>query len=96
MSVTGYSLGENNSVDIVQNGDDSSLDIVQNGADNIIEASQSGGVFYNSTYDSGVISQTGTANFASLNQHSPDGDLGANSAIIMQNGIGNSATVTQR
>lgn len=94
--VTGYSKGDFNTVDVTQNGDDVSVDIAQDGSDNIILVSQSGGVFYNVTYDTGTISQTGTANFASLTQGHASDDLGTKTASITQNGVSNSATVTQR
>ena len=96
VSVNGHQTGTNNSAEIEQSGALLSLDIAQNGSDDIIEASQTGGAYYDYTTDSGVIDQTGTANFASLTQVKGDGFTGGHSANIMQNGMNNSATVTQR
>jgi hypothetical protein len=95
-NVTGYSKGDFNVVDITQDGADTYVDIAQEGSDNMILVSQTGGIYYYVTDDTGTISQTGTANFASLTQDHVGDDLGTNTASIMQNGVGNSATVTQR
>ncbi len=91
-SVTGVSTGERNRVDIQQDGDGSSLDIVQNGADNIIEVAQNGPPYG----DVGILDQTGTANHASLTQGVYGSSFSVDTATITQNGMSNSATVTQR
>lgn len=87
-SITGYSEGNYNFVDIAQAGDDNSLDIAQLGSENRIEADQS---FH---AHEGFISQTGQANQAFLTQETLS--VSGHSASIIQNGNGNIANVIQR
>ena len=91
-SITGVSTGERNQVNIQQDGDGSSLEIAQSGADNIIEVAQNGAPYGNA----GIIDQTGTANNASLTQGVYSSSFSVDTATITQNGMSNSATVTQR
>lgn len=92
-SITGVSIGDDNSVDIAQMGNANSLDLAQNGSDNIIEASQ---MSDGASGDVGIIDQTGTGNYASLAQEAGGIGSGSDTATIMQSGMNNSATVTQR
>ncbi|MBA1277719.1 MULTISPECIES: hypothetical protein [Pseudomonadaceae] len=87
-SITGYSEGDYNFVDIAQVGDDNSIEIAQLGSDNRIEAYQG---FH--AHDA-LINQTGHGNQASLWQDTLT--YTTNSASIIQNGNGNIANVTQR
>lgn len=90
--ITGTSIGDNNQADINQTGDNNVLDLAQNGADNIIEATQGG---WWGQGDIGTVSQTGTANLASLTQNVNVEGAATNVASILQNGSNNSATIIQ-
>lgn len=87
-SITGYSEGDYNLVDIAQVGDDNSIEIAQLGSANRIEAYQG---FH---AHEALINQTGHGNQASLWQETLSST--ANSASIIQNGNGNSANVSQQ
>lgn len=87
--VEGTSTGDYNRVDIRQNFDGSSLTIAQNGTRNEIDVDQTG------YYGVGDIQQTGTENYASLVQIGTSSSVSQETALIMQNGTGNSAYVTQ-
>ena len=90
--ITGTSMGDYNEADINQTGDNNVLDLAQNGSDNLIEATQGG---WWGQGDIGTVSQTGTANFASLTQNVNVEGAATNVASILQNGSNNSATVIQ-
>ncbi len=92
-SVTGISRGDYNEVFFVQTGDGNTLDLAQSGADNVIEAFQ---MKDGASGDVGIIDQTGTGNYARLTQGIDSLGSGMDTAAIMQNGMNNSATVTQR
>ncbi|TCD24598.1 hypothetical protein E0D86_05275 [Pseudomonas sp. IC_126] len=88
-TVEGTSTGDFNRVDIRQDFDGSSLTIAQNGTRNDIDVDQTG------YYGVGDIQQTGTENYASLVQIGNSSSVTQETALIMQNGTGNSAFVTQ-
>lgn len=91
-SFSGSSTGTGNQVDINQSGDFNSLAVAQSGNDNMIVANQGG---WWGEGDIGVISQTGSANSASLTQNLTQEGAATSMANIMQNGTGNAATVVQ-
>jgi len=76
-------------VNVEQGYDGPTLDIAQNGSANEIDVVQE------AAYGTASITQTGDANVAVLNQVTGFA-LQPPSATIVQNGTGNSATVTQR
>lgn len=88
-TIEGTSIGDFNRVDIQQSFDGSSLTIAQNGSYNEIDVDQTG------YYGVGDIQQTGTENYASLVQVGTSSSVSQETAVIMQNGSGNSAFVTQ-
>ncbi|WP_222908220.1 hypothetical protein [Pseudomonas sp. DNDY-54] len=88
-SVEGRSTGDYNRVDIRQDFDGNSVAIDQNGTSNEIDVVQEG------YYSNGVIEQTSTENYASLVQTGGLDSVSQYDAVIMQNGTGNSAFVTQ-
>ena len=88
-TVVGSSVGDFNRVDIHQNFDGSSLTIAQNGSYNEIDVDQTG------YYGVGDIQQNGTENYASLVQVGSPESVSQEMAVILQNGTGNSAIVTQ-
>ena len=88
-TIRGSSVGNDNRVNIDQSFDGPVLDITQNGWANEIDAVQHVG------YGTASISQIGDRNIAVLNQV-PGYPLESTSAAIIQNGVGNSASITQR
>jgi hypothetical protein len=87
-SISGYSEGSYNLVEIAQVGDGNSLDIAQVGSYNQIDAYQG---FH---AHEALISQTGDSNQAFLRQETLS--VGGHSASIVQNGSANIANVVQQ
>ncbi|MCD1610426.1 hypothetical protein [Stutzerimonas kunmingensis] len=87
-TIRGSSAGNDNRVNIDQSFDGPVLDIAQNGSANEIDVVQ------HAAYGTASISQTGDANVAVLNQLTEF--AAPPSAAIIQNGTGNSTSITQR
>ncbi|MEW6175351.1 MAG: hypothetical protein AB1588_06620 [Pseudomonadota bacterium] len=87
-TIRGSSVGNDNRVNISQGYDGPVLDIAQNGSANEINVVQ------DAAYGTASISQTGDANVAVLNQLTEF--AAPPSAAIIQNGTGNSTSITQR
>ena len=87
-TIRGSSAGNGNRVNIDQSFDGPVLDIAQNGSANEIDVVQ------HAAYGAASISQTGDANVAVLNQLTEF--AAPPSAAIIQNGTGNSTSITQR
>ncbi len=88
-TIRGSSVGNDNRVNISQDYDGPVLDIAQNGSANEIDVVQ------DAAYGTASISQTGDANVAVLNQLT-EFAAPPPSATIIQNGTGNSTSITQR
>ena len=86
--ISGSSVGNDNRVNISQGYDGPVLEIAQTGSANEIDVVQ------DAAYGTASISQTGDANVAVLNQLTEF--AAPPSAAIIQNGTGNSTSITQR
>ncbi|AHY43021.1 hypothetical protein CXK93_21005 [Stutzerimonas decontaminans] len=87
--ISGSSVGNDNRVNISQDYDGPVLDIAQNGSANEIDVVQ------DAAYGTASISQTGDANVAVLNQVTTF-DVQPPNTSIVQNGTGNSTSISQR
>ncbi|WP_312955245.1 hypothetical protein [Pseudomonas songnenensis] len=88
--IRGHSVGNDNRVNINQSFDGPVLDIAQNGSANEIDVVQ------HTAYSTASITQTGDGNVAVLNQTTQFDYQQAPATAIIQNGTGNSASITQR